>query len=108
MTKQELIALLEKSDKAVARAVFRLNERQTLSEQSAAATLEHNGQGFKSCHAHIGTSMAKFYERAGFLTPKQVLYWRKLNKSGQMRIACYWKQLLEIAEENKKPAQETN
>ena len=37
--------------------------------------------------------MAKFYERNGYLTEKQIAYWRKTGKQG-MRIAIYWRQLL--------------
>ena len=35
MTKTEIIKLLETNDKAVARAVFVLNERQTFDEQNS-------------------------------------------------------------------------
>jgi hypothetical protein len=46
----------------------------------------------------MGTSMAQFYQRNKYLSPKQLAYWRKLDKRGTMRIACYWAQLLEVAQ----------
>ena len=104
MTKTEIIKLLETNDKAVARAVFVLNERQTADEQMSESTKHHNGIGWTGADARMGTSMAKFYARSGFLTAKQVAYWRKPNKNGVMRIAKYAGQLLEIAEEKARRA----
>ena len=104
MTKTEIIKLLETNDKAVARAVFVLNERQTFDEQNSETTVHHNGVGFTGADARMGTSMAKFYARSGFLTEKQIAYWRKPNKNGVMRIAKYAGQLLEIAEAKAKAA----
>lgn len=98
MNKQEIVELLKVNDRAVARAVFVLNERQTADEQNSEATKYHNGVGFTGADARMGTSMAKFYARSGFLTAKQIAYWRKPNKNGVMRIAKYAGQLLEIAE----------
>ena len=45
----------------------------------------------------MGTSMAKFYARNQYLTPKQLAYWPVLDKTGKMRIAIYAGQLLEVA-----------
>jgi hypothetical protein len=98
ITKQEIVQLLAENDKAVARALIVLNERQTTDEQRTQATRVHNGRGFKPCHARMGTSMAQFYQRNKYLSPKQLAYWRKLDKRGTMRIACYWAQLLEVAQ----------
>lgn len=42
--------------------------------------------------------MANFYTRTGFLTPKQVAYWRKLDRTGKMRIEIYAGQLLIVAQ----------
>jgi hypothetical protein len=47
----------------------------------------------------MGTSMALFFERNGYLSPKQVAYWRKVEATGNTRIGCYWRQLLECIEE---------
>ena len=98
-TKFEIINLLKTRDVAVARALVVLNERQTADEQVAEATKYNNGRGFTAADARVGTSMAQFYEKRGFLTPKQISYWRRLRKDGKMRIEIYATQLLEIANE---------
>ena len=98
LSKDELLNLLKTNDKAVARALVVLNNRQTADEQAAQGTRYLNGMGFRPCHARMGTSMAKFYERTGYLTPKQVAYWRTADKSGSMRIGLYWRQILEEAQ----------
>jgi len=102
LSKDELLVLLKTNDKAVARALVVLNNRQTLDEQATQGTRYLNGMGFRPCHARMGTSMAKFYERTGYLTPKQVSYWRSTDKSGAMRIGLYWRQILEEAEVKEK------
>jgi len=100
LNKENIVNLLKNNDKAVSRALLVLNSRQNVEEQNAEATIYHNNRGFRPCHARMGTSMAKFFEKHGFLTPKQVAYWRKKDKSGNMRIAIYWKQLIEQAKIN--------
>jgi hypothetical protein len=52
----------------------------------------------------MGTSMAQFYLRKGYLTAKQIAYWRKPMKCGNMRIGVYWKQLALAAEAKAKAA----
>lgn len=99
MNKQDIINLLATNDRAVARALIVLTARQTIDEQISENTKYHNGRGFRPCHARMGTSMAKFYERHGYLSPKQVAYWRKPQKDGKARIAIYAGQLLEVAQE---------
>lgn len=89
--------LLETNDKAVARALLVLNARQTSDEQASQHTKHHNSRGFRPCHARMGTSMAKFYERNGYLSSKQIAYWRKTDRAGNMRIGIYWRQLIEEA-----------
>ena len=96
LTGTDIVNLLRTNDKAICRALVVLNARQTASEQSMEATVENNGRGFRPCHARMGTSMAQFYLRNGYLTPKQIAYWRKVGKQG-MRISIYWRQLLEEA-----------
>jgi hypothetical protein len=95
--KQYIIDLLATKDKAIARALVVLKNNQTADEQQCEATTHHNGRGFRPCHAKRGTSMALFYERTGFLTPKQIAYWRKPDSSGGMRISIYWRQLVAAA-----------
>lgn len=69
-TKESIIKLLKDNDKAVARALVVLNERQTFDEQASENTRHLNGRGFRPCHARMGSSMAKFFERKGYLSPK--------------------------------------
>lgn len=102
MTKESIVALLARNDKAVARALVLLNRRQTYDEQASENTKYHNGRGFRPAHARMGTSMAKFYERNGYLTEKQIAYWRRTDVNGNMRIGIYWRQLIEEAVEKQK------
>jgi hypothetical protein len=96
LTGTDIVNLLRTNDKAVIRALLVLNERQTTEEQQIEATTTRNDRGFRPCHARVGTNMAKFYQRKGYLTPKQIAYWRVEGKQG-MRIAIYWRQLLSEA-----------
>jgi len=98
VNKQDIVQLLKINDKAVARALVVLTQRQTDSEQATKETRFRNGEGFRPCHAHMGTSMANFFASRGFLTPKQIAYWRCLDKNGKMRIEVYANQLLGIAQ----------
>lgn len=104
MNKVEIVQLLQTNDKAIARALVVLNERQTSVEQSAESTINHNGVGFTPADARMGTSMAQFYARRGYLTEKQLAYWKKPNVRGVWRICKYAGQLLEIANEKAKAA----
>ena len=97
LTKEAITRLLATSDKAVARALLVLHNNQTASEQRTESTVLRNNIGWRPCHARMGTSMATFYKARGFLTPKQVAYWRKEMACGNMRIAVYWRQLAEAA-----------
>lgn len=103
-TKAEIIELLKTNDRAVARALVVLNERQTATERSAESTINDNGVGFTPADARMGTSMAQFYTRFGRLSEKQLAYWRKPNVRGVPRICKYAGQLLEIAEQKARAA----
>lgn len=83
------------------KALVVLHNNQTVDEQYSEVTRVHNGKGFRPCDAHIGSNMAKFYLSRGFLTPKQIAYWRRENNKGDMKIQIYWRQLLEAAEQKK-------
>lgn len=98
LTKEAITHLLATNDKAVARALLVVYANQTSDEQRSEETKYHNGEGFRPCHARIGTSMAEFYAARGYLSPKQIAYWRKADRKGNMRIAIYWRQLAEAAE----------
>ena len=99
-TVESIRQLLRTNDRAVGRALLALNARQTADEQQAEATKYHNAQGFKPCHAKRGTGMAQVYAKAGFLTPRQLAWWRAVTPSGKSRIEVYAAQLLRVAEEN--------
>lgn len=93
-TKEKIIDLLATNDVAVARALVRLNERQTFDEQQAHDTKHRNNKGFRPCHASVGTKMAQYYQKTGKFSPKQAAYWRVRDKNGNMRIGIYANQLL--------------
>jgi len=92
--KERIVSLLDTNDKAVARALVRLKQMQTADEVVSEDTKYRNGRGFRPCHARLGTSMATFYEKNGYLSPKQVRYWRVRDKTGKTRIGIYAGQLL--------------
>jgi hypothetical protein len=92
-TKESIVNLLQTNDKAIGRALVVLTARQTADEQVSEQTR------YRPCHARMGASMSKFYERNGYLSPKQIAYWRSRDKSGAMRIGIYAGQLLEVAQE---------
>ena len=98
LNKEAIVKLLETNDKAIGRALVVLHNNQTNDEQRHDSTIVRNGQGFRPCHAKMGSSMAKFYLNRQFLSPKQVNYWRKKMADGNSRIAIYWRQLAEAAE----------
>lgn len=83
----------------VGNALSRILQNQTTDEQLAEHTKYHNGIGFSGADGEIGTSMAKFFNEKGFLTPKQVSYWMKPMKNGNPRILKYRKQLLVFAKQ---------
>ena len=87
-TKERLVALLEKSDVAVWKAVHRIYQNQTQAEKMVGDTCVYNGVGFSGADGAILSSFAEFYEKRGHLSPKQTTIARK-------KIKKYTKQLLE-------------
>jgi len=102
LTKEHILNLLKTDKRAVARALVVLHNRQTNDEQAQEGTKHLNGRGFRPCHARMGSSMAKQFARLGFLSEKQINYWRVTDRTGNMRIGIYWAQLLEEAESKAK------
>ena len=96
LTGTDIINLLKTNDKAIGRALVVLFNNQTSDEQAIETVRHRNGEGFRPCHAKTGTSMAKFFLKNGYMSPKQIAYWRVEQKQG-MRIAIYWRQLLAAA-----------
>lgn len=111
ITKDSIQALLVRKDNvgmhAVGRALVVLYNNQTHSEQRDQATKLHNNTGFTPSDARRGTSMAEWYMRTGFLTPKQLGYWQDPARTPckRIRITKYWSQLLEAAEAKQRVAQ---
>ena len=94
-TKEYIADLLARNSEAVERAICRLYERQTASEQSSATTEEDNGVGFSGCHAGIASSFAvqiltSDYPAGRRLSPKQLPIARRI-------VLRYTRQLVEIA-----------
>ena len=98
ISKEKIVELLKTDDRAIARALLVLTARQTSDEQASEQTRYLNGRGYRPCHARMGASMSKFFERNGYLTPKQIAYWRVKDKTGKMRIEIYAGQLQEEAQ----------
>lgn len=108
ISKQAIVELLRTNDKAIARALVALNDRQTADEQAHQDVKYHNGMGFRPCHARMGTSMAQFYTARGYLSPKQIAYWRKPSPKGAMRIEIYAGQLLLVAQDKATAAKQAD
>jgi hypothetical protein len=90
-TPDTIKALLDRSDKAVERAVLAIYERQTSDEQVTGETRHHNRRGFASCHAHLGTYYAKWILSGHHLTGGHLERARRM-------VQWYSKQLLQVAE----------
>jgi hypothetical protein len=101
LSKEYICKLLESNDKAVARALIVLRNNQTADEQRSETTKYNNGIGVRPCHATMVTSLAAFYEKRGYLSPKQLAWCRIKDKSGTPRLGIYWRQLAEAAEAKK-------
>ena len=96
-TVEEVKVLLAESDKAVARAILAIYNRQTEDEKAIKETSESNGVGYNGVDANFMSSLAQFYQSKGFLTAGQVKYGRKA-------IMKYAGQLTTIANANITPA----
>lgn len=94
--KEAINALLDRSDKAVMKALLQLYARQTESERQMQTTTDANGVGFNYRDAEVLCDIAKRVRQWGRLTPKQTELVRG-------RIKKYWRQLAEIANASGKP-----
>lgn len=96
VTKENLTKLLNTPrlrNIVVAKALVLLKNRQTYDEQRDEITKYDNNIGFTPGDAKRGVSMAKFYERKGYLTDAQVRWWMVSNEKGFSRITKYHAQL---------------
>lgn len=101
LTRESFEALLLEDSprgmKAVGRALVALSKRQTIDERMFATTKYANNIGFSATDARAGTYNAEFYTKHGYLTAGHLVFWRKPDKYGNIRICKYINQLLEIA-----------
>lgn len=84
-------------EKVVGRALIRLFERQTATEQRANATDNDNGIGFAGCDAKSGSLTAKYYLKHKHLQDWQLDRWVKAEASGFPKLCKYHRQLNEVA-----------
>jgi len=77
----------------IGRALVVIFNNQTDSEKAAAVTAVANGVGFTGADAHSGCISAKYFLKHGTLMDWQIELWTKRNRSSDMRIAKYWRQL---------------
>lgn len=54
--------------------------------------------GFAGNDRPAGLYMAAFYQKNGFLTERQIAWWRQPDRKNVPRICKYWRQLLEEAQ----------
>jgi hypothetical protein len=88
----------------IGRALVHLKNRQNVDERIAKTSKYHNDRGFCKMDAKRGTEDANFYEKYGYLTLEQIIYWKTYDKRGTMRIAKYHAQLAEEAWKKKQAA----
>ena len=86
MNRDQIIALLDRNDYAVERAILAIFQRQTESEQESSSTIHRNGQGFSGAHASLGTYYAKWILSGRRLTGKHLEKARHMSKhyAGQL------------------------
>lgn len=91
--KEDVLALLQDSEKAVVNAIKGLYARQTEAERADKTTRIANGRGFNAKDApflsDIAVKLPRYSDR---MTPKQLYVARKM-------LRKYWKQLLQIIQE---------
>jgi len=92
-TKESIVALLDKSDKAVYAAIKAIQKRQTADEQAGHMTRHTNGIGWSKFDAAWMADMIVKVDRYGSLFPKPLAITRN-------KVKRYWRQMVEIANEN--------
>ena len=89
-SEDEIARLIQTNDKVAGKALEKLYDCQTAEEQAIGETRVQNGAGFNGADARILSSMAEFFKKTGFLTPKQLVVVRK-------KLVKYNKQLTRLA-----------
>ena len=95
LSRSEMRERLLSDRKVLIKALVALNNRQTDDEKRDGVTKYLNNAGFRPCHAGVGTSMVDFFNKTGFLTDKQCLFWTK-ERGSKPRILIYFNQLYRI------------
>lgn len=95
--KESMQELIDTNDRAVSRALVVIYHRQTSEERASHTTSVHNKVGFSSFDAGFGSSLAEQVIDGRTLSEKQIAAGRKM-------IRCYWRQLIEIANEKSEAA----
>jgi hypothetical protein len=89
-TENQIVALLNKSDRAVELAVVAIYERQTTDEKASDTTNHDNNRGFQHCDARRGSYWARLVKSGRKLFPSVI------SKARPMCIK-YRRQLTEVA-----------
>jgi hypothetical protein len=95
------IALNDRLDQFIGRALLVLFKRQTEGEKQANTTNVHNAVGFTPADAVSGCIGAKYFLKHGKMEQWQIDKWIRPNAKGVARIAKYWRQLDEAAQARK-------
>ena len=93
-TKEQILDLLQKSNKAVEHGLVAIYEKQTSEEQKIQNTVFNNSVGFNAVHAHTGSYLARWIKSGKHLDGQ----W--LDK-GREIILHYSGQLTKIANKEK-------
>lgn len=88
----------------IGRALVVLFNNQTEDEKRVNDTNQDNGIGFTGADAHSGCISAKYFLKHGTLQDWQIERWTKRNRRGVMRIAKYWRQLEQAAQQKRAQA----
>ena len=89
-TRAEIDELINDNDRAVERGIVQLFNLQTADERRAECTKLHNGVGFNSCSARLGTYYAKWVLSGRRLTGTHLHKARKI-------VLKHSRQLVDIA-----------
>jgi len=90
ITEEKIVELLNRSQRAVERAIVVIYERQTKSEKLCSDTISRNDVGFSGCDAHRGSYYADWVMHGKHFTGEHLVKARKLTIK-------YRKQLVDAA-----------
>lgn len=99
-TVNEIREILDKSDEAVTRGVWRIFKLQTEGEQILGATQDRNGVGFNMRHAKTGCYLGRYIDNNGAMKdgkPHLRMLTGRFVKQGREIASFYARQLCDIA-----------